>query len=173
MAVLTHDGTTVYGERRQRARELGARFDFAQDPLRLYLALVDSQERTFERAQKDRPSADELAAYIVRVALPGVMDEHDVDLARAHKPEHRAQRCYDAGVIVQVGDAKQVLERVGDNEHGVYRRQLFLEPEQGLIGPVPREHVELVVLPRAGHLSSLEQPAAFNEALAAFLTHRV
>lgn len=74
MAVLTHDVTTVYGQRRQRARELGARFDFAQDPLSLYLALVDSQERTFERAQKDRPSADELAAYIVRVALPGVME---------------------------------------------------------------------------------------------------
>jgi 3-oxoadipate enol-lactonase len=32
---------------------------------------------------------------------------------------------------------------------------------------------ELVVLPRAGHLSSLEQPDAFNSALAAFLTHRV
>jgi 3-oxoadipate enol-lactonase len=32
---------------------------------------------------------------------------------------------------------------------------------------------ELVVLPGAGHLSSLEQPDAFNSALAAFLTHRV
>lgn len=32
---------------------------------------------------------------------------------------------------------------------------------------------ELVVIPGAGHLSSLEQPAAFNAALARFLTHRV
>jgi 3-oxoadipate enol-lactonase len=32
---------------------------------------------------------------------------------------------------------------------------------------------ELVVLPGAGHLSSLEQPDAFNSALAAFLTHRL
>ena len=32
---------------------------------------------------------------------------------------------------------------------------------------------ELVVIPGAGHLSSLEQPDAFNSALAAFLTHRV
>ena len=32
---------------------------------------------------------------------------------------------------------------------------------------------ELVVIPRAGHLSSLEQPAAFNAALARFLEHRV
>lgn len=32
---------------------------------------------------------------------------------------------------------------------------------------------ELVVIPSAGHLSSLEQPGAFNDALARFLTHRV
>jgi len=32
---------------------------------------------------------------------------------------------------------------------------------------------ELVVIPGAGHLSSLEQPEAFNSALARFLTHRV
>jgi pimeloyl-ACP methyl ester carboxylesterase len=31
----------------------------------------------------------------------------------------------------------------------------------------------LVVIPEAGHLSSLEQPAAFNAALARFLDHRV
>jgi pimeloyl-ACP methyl ester carboxylesterase len=32
---------------------------------------------------------------------------------------------------------------------------------------------ELVVVPGAGHLSSLEQPDAFNDAVAAFLAHRV
>jgi pimeloyl-ACP methyl ester carboxylesterase len=32
---------------------------------------------------------------------------------------------------------------------------------------------QLTIVPAAGHLSSLEQPAAFNAALAAFLTHRV
>jgi pimeloyl-ACP methyl ester carboxylesterase len=32
---------------------------------------------------------------------------------------------------------------------------------------------ELVVIPRAGHLSSLEAPDAFNGALARFLNHRV
>jgi 3-oxoadipate enol-lactonase len=32
---------------------------------------------------------------------------------------------------------------------------------------------ELVRIPRAGHLSNLEQPELFNAALAAFLTHRV
>lgn len=32
---------------------------------------------------------------------------------------------------------------------------------------------ELMIIPAAGHLSSFEQPAAFNSALAGFLTHRV
>jgi pimeloyl-ACP methyl ester carboxylesterase len=32
---------------------------------------------------------------------------------------------------------------------------------------------ELVTIPRAGHLSNLEQPEAFNAALARFLTHRI
>ncbi len=32
---------------------------------------------------------------------------------------------------------------------------------------------ELAVIRDAGHLSNLEQPARFNEALAAFLAHRV
>jgi 3-oxoadipate enol-lactonase len=32
---------------------------------------------------------------------------------------------------------------------------------------------ELVVVPKAGHLSNLEQPSAFNAALARFLEHRL
>jgi pimeloyl-ACP methyl ester carboxylesterase len=32
---------------------------------------------------------------------------------------------------------------------------------------------ELVVIAGAGHLSSLEQPDAFNGAIARFLTHRI
>jgi len=71
---LLAEPTTIYGPRRDRARELGARFDFAQDPLRLYLAVVDAQERIFERARVDRPNADDLADYLVRVALPDVME---------------------------------------------------------------------------------------------------
>ena len=65
---------TTYGQRRDRARDLGARFDFAQQALGLYIALVDAQERAFERARADRPGREDLAAYVVRVALPGVME---------------------------------------------------------------------------------------------------
>jgi len=71
---LLAEPTTTYEQRRERARELGARFDFAQQPLALYLAIVDAQERAFERARTDRPSRDDLSSYVVRVALPGVME---------------------------------------------------------------------------------------------------
>src|SRR5919201_5273918 len=73
MPTLVAD-TTVFAQRRERARELGARFDFAQEPLRLYLALVDAQERAFERARADRPGPAELVSYVVRVSLPQVME---------------------------------------------------------------------------------------------------
>jgi formate dehydrogenase accessory protein FdhE len=71
---LLAEPTATYPARRDRARELGARLDFAQDPLRLYLAIVAAQERIFERARVDSPDADDLASYVVRVALPEVME---------------------------------------------------------------------------------------------------
>jgi FdhE protein len=63
----------VWDDRRKRAEELSERHDFAREQLRLYLALLEGQERAFERARADRPAVDELAAYIVRVSLPDVM----------------------------------------------------------------------------------------------------
>ena len=52
--------------------------------------------------------------------------------------------------------------------------------EDGLTPPALSEEMhravagsELIAIPAAGHLSSFEQPAAFNAALAGFLTHRV
>lgn len=74
MGLLTQARNATYERRRERARELGARFDFAQQPLSLYLAIVDAQERAFERAWSDRPERHDLAAYVVRTALPGVME---------------------------------------------------------------------------------------------------
>ncbi len=105
---LLADKVTTYGERRDRARELGARLDFADQPLRLYLALVDAQERAFERALATPPAADELAAFVVRDALPGIMEAtvaagperlqeavllrfHDGDLEASSKPGSSAR----------------------------------------------------------------------------------
>jgi formate dehydrogenase accessory protein FdhE len=71
---LIAEPTTTYAQRRERARDLGARFNFAQQPLALYLAVVDAQERAFERARADPPSRADLASFVVDVALPGVME---------------------------------------------------------------------------------------------------
>jgi FdhE protein len=64
---------TTYADRRRRATELAERYDFAREPLALYAAVAESQERVFERARADRPSVDGLAAYVVRVSLPEIM----------------------------------------------------------------------------------------------------
>lgn len=58
---------------------------------------------------------------------------------------------------------------------------LILVGEEDTVTPPPLSHdmqkaiggAELVVVPRAGHLSSVEQPEMFNAALARFLEHRV
>ncbi len=65
--------TTTYAERRRRAAELAERYDFAREPLALYGAVAEAQERVFERARVDRPSVTILGAYVVRTALPDVM----------------------------------------------------------------------------------------------------
>jgi FdhE protein len=65
--------TTVFAERRRRATELAGRYDFAREPLTLYGAVAEAQEHAFEGARVDRPSGDDLAAYVVRVSLPEVM----------------------------------------------------------------------------------------------------
>ncbi|HEY6201520.1 MAG TPA: formate dehydrogenase accessory protein FdhE [Candidatus Limnocylindria bacterium] len=64
---------TSYSERRRRAAELAERFDFAREPLALYGAVAEAQERAFDRAAADHPSLDDLPAYVVRAALPDVM----------------------------------------------------------------------------------------------------
>jgi formate dehydrogenase accessory protein FdhE len=66
--------TSVYGDRKRRALELGARFDFVAEPMRLAAALMDAQDRAYVRALDDRPSAADLVAYIVRASLPDVMN---------------------------------------------------------------------------------------------------
>ena len=65
--------TSTFADRRKRAAELAERYDFAREPLALYAAVAEAQERAFERARSDHPAADTLAAYVVRAALPDVM----------------------------------------------------------------------------------------------------
>ena len=107
---LVAEAITTYDERRERARELGARLDFAQEPLRLYLALVDAQERVFERARMARPTAEELAAFVVRDALPHVMEA-----AVAAGPDRLRE-----AVLVRFhgGDLEGIVERWLAGEEG-------------------------------------------------------
>lgn len=65
--------TATYADRRRRAAELAERYDFAREALGLYGAVAEAQDRVFERARADRPGRNDLAAYVVRVALPEVM----------------------------------------------------------------------------------------------------
>jgi len=62
--------TAVYAERRKRAQDLAVRFDYVAEPLRLYAALLDAQERAHLQALEDQPKPEDLAAYIVRSSLP-------------------------------------------------------------------------------------------------------
>ena len=66
--------TTVFHERKRRAQELGTRFAYAADPMRLIAALADAQEQAYVQAREDRPAAADLVPYVVRVALPRVME---------------------------------------------------------------------------------------------------
>jgi pimeloyl-ACP methyl ester carboxylesterase len=64
---------------------------------------------------------------------------------------------------------------------GIHCPTLILVGEEDAITPPAlsesmQRHIagaELVTIPRAGHMSNMEQPAAFNDALARFLDHRV
>ncbi len=65
--------------------------------------------------------------------------------------------------------------------HTIHCPTLILVGDRDLVTPLPLSEAlhdaiagsELAVIEGAGHLSSLEQPAAFNAALARFLEHRV
>lgn len=63
-----------WSERRERAGELATRWSFAAEVLGFYASLIGVQERAFEAALTDRPSADNLASYAAERVLPGVID---------------------------------------------------------------------------------------------------
>jgi hypothetical protein len=159
--------TSVYTERRERARDLGARYEFAQEPLRLYLALVDAQERAFERALADRPSADDLADYVVRTALPGVMEA-----AVAAGPERLRE-----AVLLRFhdGDLEGIVEswlrgEDGDGTDAFLARASaspVLEALPHLAGTLRSRDTDDLHCPRCGGLPQL---AVFGETGEALLT---
>jgi pimeloyl-ACP methyl ester carboxylesterase len=98
-----------------------------------------------------------------------------VELVRGMVLENRSQAIAGAiRALMTRPDSTPLLDQihcptlvlVGD-EDTVTPRPAAEELHRGIAGS------ELVVVPRAGHLSNLEQPDAFNDALAGFLEHRV
>ena len=63
-----------WSERRERAQELAARWSFAAEVLGFYANLLGVQERAFDAALADRPSAAKLAEYSAERVLPTIID---------------------------------------------------------------------------------------------------
>ena len=63
-----------WSERRERAQELATRWSFAAEVLGFYANLLGVQERAFDTALGDRPTADALPAYVTERVLPAVID---------------------------------------------------------------------------------------------------
>src|SRR5438093_10752133 len=113
---LIAEPTTIFAQRRDRGRQLGARYDFAADPLRLYLALVDAQERAFERALETQPPAEELASFVVRDALPGDM-EAAVDAGTERLREAVLTLFHDADPEGIVEESRAVKDQNGNGAY--------------------------------------------------------
>jgi len=144
---LVAERAAIFAARRERARELGGRHDFAAETLRLYLALVETQERAYERALADRPRRDDLAAYVVRVALPGVM-EASVAAGQERLREAALLRFHD-------GDLEGIVEAwlAGREQHGT---DTFLA--RASAAPVLEALPELAASFRAGQVDERHCP---------------
>jgi formate dehydrogenase maturation protein FdhE len=127
--------TTSYAERRRRAAELAERYDFAREPLALYGAVAEAQERVFERARVDRPSVTILAAYVVRASLPDIMGAvmgagtetlreavllrfHEGDLERMVTSWLRGEEQDGTDVFLARAATAPVLEAITDSSRG-------------------------------------------------------
>jgi 3-oxoadipate enol-lactonase len=96
---------------------------------------------------------------------------HVGDLVRSNPPDAIAGAI---SALMSRPDSTSIL-------HTIHCPTLILVGEEDVLTPPPLSQdmqraiggAELVMVPRAGHLSSLEQPEAFNAALARFVEHRV
>jgi Protein involved in formate dehydrogenase formation len=61
-------------ERRRRAIEIRGRWPHAEEMLRLYVALLDPQERAYRAAAADRPPAVAVAAYVAERVGPAIVE---------------------------------------------------------------------------------------------------
>lgn len=146
------------------------------------------------RAEADAPAAVEgrqrMLALVREHGPQAVADEMIPNLlgktTRATQPEVadrvRSLVLASSGAAI-AGAVRALMTRPDSTEllKRVHCPTLVIVGDEDTITPRPFSDVlqagiagaELAVVPRAGHLSSLEQPAAFNGALSTFLEHRV
>jgi formate dehydrogenase maturation protein FdhE len=169
---------TTYAERRKRAVELAARYDFAREPLTLYGAVAEAQERVFERARADQPSVDDLAAYVVRAALPDVMGAvigagtetlreavllrfHEGDLARMVTSWLRGESQEATDVFLVRAATAPVLEAIADSSKG----ENPLQPPRSSQGENPQQLPQARSCPACGGPPQVSVFADSGEAL--------
>jgi 3-oxoadipate enol-lactonase len=122
------------------------------------------------------------AAAVADEMLPKLLS----DATRQHRPDivDRVRALILASSADAIAGAITALMTRSDSTpllHTIHCPTLILVGDRDLVTPLPLSEAlhdaiagsELAVIEGAGHLSSLEQPAAFNAALARFLEHRV
>jgi pimeloyl-ACP methyl ester carboxylesterase len=146
------------------------------------------------RAEADTPEAIEnrkrMLALVRDKGAPGVAEEMLPKLlgesTRRDQPAvvDRVRSLITASSSEAIGGAIQALMTRPDSTPllgSIHCPTLILVGEEDVLTPPPLSETlhrgvsgsELALVPKAGHLSNLEQPEAFNAALARFLAHRL
>jgi pimeloyl-ACP methyl ester carboxylesterase len=164
-----------------------AAFPFAQKHASLLRGLVLVDTRAGADSKEARKGRGDLAAKVMKEGARAALDAF---LPRLVGETTKASR---ADVIAKVKDMilNTSPQGISDGLHGLATRQdsttllreitaptLVICGEEDVITPRPEAEIlqrgikgaELVMLPKSGHLPSMETPAAFNEALSAFLS---
>ncbi|MDP9070887.1 MAG: alpha/beta hydrolase [Actinomycetota bacterium] len=139
----------------------------------------DTPEVRERRTNQQRQVAEEGTSGVIEALLDGLLSEH----TRQEQPAvvERARRLMDNPAAGFTG-ALEAMKRRSDATSELAAIEvptLVVVGEDDAVSPpsvaedmcrrIPE--CRLVVLPRAGHLSSLEAPDAFNEAVGAFVAH--
>jgi pimeloyl-ACP methyl ester carboxylesterase len=145
-------------------------------------AQPDSSEGVEDRKRMLKLLAEKGAAAIVDETVPKLLGE----TTRRTRPDvERTVRSLALANPAEAiaGSLRALMSRPDSTVllSGIRAPTLVIVGEEDSLTPPPLAQAmqqriagsELVVIPSAGHLANLEQPAAFNEALASFLGHRV
>lgn len=138
---------------------------------------ADAPEVLERRTNQQRQVADEGTEGVIEALLSGLLSEH----TRTEKPDvvERARRLMDnpsAGFVGALAAMKRRTDATAELEAIDVPTLVVVGEEDGVSPPSVAEAMcqripacRLATMLRAGHLSNLEAPEAFNEALLSFL----